>query len=87
MASCPHGGHEWVEQPSPAAGSPSRCAGIVDLLAAIREGRPHRASGELALHVLDALESLRRSARTGRMVRLRTTCRRPEPCQASPEVR
>jgi predicted dehydrogenase len=73
------GSDEWVSEPVPAVGAQSRCAGVEDMAAAIREGRPHRASGELALHVLDVMESLRRSAATGRVVDLRTTCARPEP--------
>src|SRR5262249_21783330 len=73
------GSDKWDVEPSSAAGAQSRCAGVEDMVAAIREDRPHRVSGELALHVLDAMESLRRSARTGRMVDLSTTCGRPEP--------
>jgi predicted dehydrogenase len=77
--SCRHDRREWVQEPPVEAGGQTRCAGLEDMLAAIEERRPHRASGELALHVLDAMESLRASARSGRMVRLRTTCARPEP--------
>lgn len=80
--SCRHDRREWVEEPPVAAGGQSRCAGLEDMLAAMAEGRAHRASGELALHVLDAMESLRASARSGRFVRLRTACARPEPLQA-----
>jgi predicted dehydrogenase len=73
----------WTDVPAGAAGGRSRCAGVEDMAAAIRKDRPHRASGELALHVLDAMESLRRSAATGRMLRLRTTCERPAPLRAA----
>lgn len=53
-------GGEWAELPS---GGPEihRGYGVVDLALALREGRPHRASGELALHVLDVMEALVRS--------------------------
>lgn len=79
VASCRHGGREWVVEAPLGRGGQTRCAGIEDMAAAMSEGRPHRASGELALHVLDAMESLRRSAATGRVVRLRTTCEQPPP--------
>jgi predicted dehydrogenase len=79
VASCSHGRREWIDEPHVAAGGQSRCVGIEDMSAAIGDGRPHRASGELALHVLDVMESLHRSERSGRVVSLRTTCARPEP--------
>ncbi|WP_368074137.1 Gfo/Idh/MocA family protein [Agrococcus sp. SGAir0287] len=47
-----------------------RGIGIVDMVRAIREGRPHRASGELALHVLEAMIAIDESIRTGRAVTL-----------------
>ena len=36
----------------------ARGLGIEDLAVALREDRPHRASGELALHVLETAESI-----------------------------
>lgn len=47
-----------------------RGIGIVDMVRAIREGRPHRASGELALHVLEAMLAIDESIRTGQPVAL-----------------
>ena len=41
------------------------------------EGRPHRASGELALHVLDVMESVQEASESGQYVQVRTTCPRP----------
>jgi predicted dehydrogenase len=81
VASRRHGAPEWVEEAQVAQGNPTRCAGIVDMVSAIREGRPHRASGELGLHVLDVMESLRRSGETRSVTELSTTCDRPEPGQ------
>lgn len=40
-----------------------RGAGVEDLVVAILEGRPHRASGELAAHVLGVLEQILESVR------------------------
>jgi predicted dehydrogenase len=36
----------------------SRGTGVLEMARAIREGRPHRASGELAFHVLDTMISI-----------------------------
>jgi predicted dehydrogenase len=53
-----------------------RMVGVLDMAAAIRDHRPHRASGELAMHVLEALE---RSSIEPRHLRIETTGERPEP--------
>lgn len=56
-----------------------RGTGVADLAYATRRrGRPLRASGALACHVVEAMEALDRAA-TGRAVRLRSTCDRPAP--------
>ena len=49
-----------------------------DTLARSR-GRPHRASGDLALHVLEVMEALERSSVEGRRIRVATICERPAP--------
>jgi len=56
-----------------------RILGVLDMARAIREARPHRANGDLALHVLEVLEALERSSLEGRRVRIETICERPEP--------
>jgi len=56
-----------------------RSVGLVDMAMAIRQGRPHRASGDLALHVLEVLEALEVSSRSGQFVSIRSRCDRPEP--------
>ncbi|WP_422074998.1 Gfo/Idh/MocA family protein [Tranquillimonas rosea] len=56
-----------------------RGLGLADMAAGIAEGRPHRASGALALHALDVMESLPASAASGTAVTLSTTCERPAP--------
>lgn len=55
-----------------------RIVGLLDMAAAIRRDRPHRASGELALHVLEVLEAIERAAMEGRHVMIESGCRRPE---------
>ena len=56
-----------------------RMVGLVDMAMAIRNNRPHRASGEMALHVLEVLEAFEASSRSSRFVTVHTRCARPEP--------
>ncbi len=56
-----------------------RMLGVLDMAQAIREGRPHRANGDLALHVLEVLSALERSSVEGQRIRIETICDRPEP--------
>lgn len=56
-----------------------RMVGVLDMACAIAAGRPHRASGELALHVLEVLEALERAAVEGRRLRIESSTDRPEP--------
>lgn len=57
----------------------SRGLGVADLALAVRTGRAPRASGELAYHVLDIMESLLDAARLARHVDVASTCERPAP--------
>jgi predicted dehydrogenase len=54
-----------------------RSIGVADMAAAIQANRPHRASGALALHALEAMEAFQTSADEGRRVKLETTVERP----------
>jgi predicted dehydrogenase len=56
-----------------------RMIGLVDMAMAIAQKRPHRASGELALHVLEVLEAFENSSRMGRVIDIATRCAQPEP--------
>jgi hypothetical protein len=56
-----------------------RGIGVADMAAAIDAGRPHRASGELAMHVLDVMLAFEESSRAGRAVAVGTSCDRPAP--------
>jgi len=55
-----------------------RIIGLLDMAAAIRAGRPHRASGMLALHVLEVLDAFERSSIEGCHIAIETPCDRPE---------
>lgn len=56
-----------------------RGTGLADLADALAAGRPHRASGEVARHVLDVMLTLLDSAKEGRTLDIGSTCARPEP--------
>ncbi len=73
-------GDEWRDIPMPAVNIPQqRGIGLADMLSATVAGRAHRASGELALHVLELMTSALRSSDEGRRIELTTTCERPAP--------
>ncbi len=55
----------------------SRGIGIADLAAALETGRPHSASGELALHVLDVMLAVQDASERGRHVIVEAPCGRP----------
>jgi len=57
----------------------SRGIGVADMAYAIRSGRPHRASGELARHVIDITLGIFEASSTGRHVATSTRCERPAP--------
>jgi predicted dehydrogenase len=54
-----------------------RGVGLADMVAAIHDNRPHRCNGELALHVVDVLFSILRSAEEKQFVSLQTRCEKP----------
>jgi predicted dehydrogenase len=53
--------------------------GLADMARAIETDRPHRASGELAFHVLEIMESVIRAGATHTVVELASTVERPAP--------
>ena len=56
-----------------------RGLGVLDLVSAIREDRPPRASGQLAAHVLEVLLALQTSAQGAGRIAVRSTAERPAP--------
>lgn len=57
----------------------SRGLGVADMAKAILTGKPHRAGGELACHVLEAMHAFGESSEAGAHIMLKTECARPEP--------
>ncbi|MGL4494965.1 MAG: Gfo/Idh/MocA family protein [Beijerinckiaceae bacterium] len=72
-------GGEWETKPHTHAHTDGefRSIGVADMAAAILANRPHRASGALALHALEAMEAFQISSNEGRRVMLETTVERP----------
>jgi predicted dehydrogenase len=71
---------QWAEVPvSRGPTRQSRGIGLADMACAIQGGRPHRANGELAYHVLDVMHSLLEASLAGRHVEVTSACSRPEP--------
>ncbi|MGO2362201.1 MAG: Gfo/Idh/MocA family protein, partial [Brachybacterium tyrofermentans] len=58
---------EWIEVPQEGVVA-GRGTGLLDMVRAIAEGRPHVASGELGYHVLDVMLSAEESAASGEFV-------------------
>lgn len=57
----------------------SRGIGVADMAHAIVSGRPHRANGDLAYHVLDIMHGFHDASSSGCHYELKSTCKRPEP--------
>jgi predicted dehydrogenase len=55
----------------------SRGIGVADMAYALIEGRPQRASGAMAYHVLDLMHAFHDASREGRHIDLMSTCDRP----------
>lgn len=60
----------------------TRGTGVLELARAIRGDRPHRASGELAFHVVDTMVSIAESADTGEFVAVQSSAPTVEPLPA-----
>ena len=72
------GDAEWQDVPLRAGFSEqSRGIGLADMVLAARAGLPHRASGELAVHVVDVMQAVHDASDTGAAVSLTTACARP----------
>lgn len=78
------GDKEWAEVPlTHGYAENSRGIAIADMAAAIAEGRPHRASGEIAYHVLDIMHAFHDASENGRHIDLESSCGRPAAMSAS----
>ncbi|GGF68587.1 oxidoreductase [Paenibacillus albidus] len=72
------GENEWTEQPLlPGYDQNTRGIGPADMAYAIRSGREHRASGELAYHVLEAMWAFHDSSDSRQFYDMQSSCSRP----------
>jgi len=72
------GGFSEVPLTHPYAAN-SRGLGVADMAYAIQTGRPHRASGALAYHVLDIMQSIDEASQGERYITLTSGVERPAP--------
>ena len=71
---------DWQEVPlTHAYDEQARGIGVADMARGLQTGRPHRANGDMAYHVLDLMHAFHDSAESGRHVRLKSKCSRPAP--------
>ena len=69
---CATGSTDWTTIQTPQATS-TRGTGALEMARAIRENRPHRAQGELAYHVLDAMSAISESVDSGNFVNVESS--------------
>ena len=73
-----HDAREWREMPLTSdLVEDWRGLGLADMALAMRDGRLHRASGDLAYHVLDTMHAILDASHEGRHVDLTSNCERP----------
>jgi predicted dehydrogenase len=71
-------GKGWVDVPlTHGYTDNSRGIAVADMAYALRSGRPHRASGELAYHVVDLMESFHDASDKGLHINIESTCAKP----------
>jgi predicted dehydrogenase len=76
------GDSDWQELPIEGTEA-GRGIGVLDMARGLRTGAPHRASGALALHVLDVMSAISDSAERGSFVAIGTLPQKIEPLPAS----
>ena len=59
-----------------------RGVGVSDMAYAINKKGSFRPNGELAFHVLDVMQSIHESAKSGRKIKLESSCEKPKPMPA-----
>jgi predicted dehydrogenase len=69
---------DWTVIPAEGAAA-GRGTGVVDMVRALRDGTGHRASGEIALHVLEMMTAIERSAASSAFEPVLTRCAAPAP--------
>ncbi len=74
---------EWKEMPFTHSNDKnSRCLGVADMASSIISGRKHRASSDLAYHVLDIMHTIHEASDQKVHLKLKSVCDRPAPIPA-----
>lgn len=73
------GDSEWREVPLTHSAEVGRGIGVADLAYAIRYGRPQRASGQLAYHVLDVMHAFQDASESNRHIVIQDQVEKPAP--------
>ena len=76
------GDGDWEDVPLRFDATMGRGVGLAEMVDAMRSDRPHRASGELAFHVLDVLLALQEATTSGRVEPIGSRAERPAPVGA-----
>jgi predicted dehydrogenase len=75
-----HGEENWSEIPlTHGFAENGRGLGVADMAYAIMNSRQHRASGELACHVLETMHSILEASNKGEHITISSSCERPAP--------
>lgn len=69
---------EWRQIPHTHSDTVQRGIGVADMAFGLRNNRPHRASGELAYHVLEAMLAVRTASEKGAHIILESTVKKPK---------
>jgi predicted dehydrogenase len=70
-------GDEGFQTASTTHPNNARMIGVVDMVQAIQDNRPHRVNGDLALHTLEVMLAFEASSKSGQNIEMKTTCERP----------
>jgi predicted dehydrogenase len=73
------GTKEWEDVPLTHSAEVGRGIGVADLAYGLVSGRPHRASGELAYHVLDVMHAFEESSASNHHIDITSSVPRPAP--------
>jgi predicted dehydrogenase len=74
---------EWEKVPLTHNDQIRRGVGIADMAFSEKKRRPvHRMNGEMALHIVEVMESFHKSSSAGRRMSLKSTCAKPKPLPA-----
>lgn len=77
-------GDDWREIPLTHPSEIGRGTGVADMAYAIRSGRPHRASGDLAYHVLDIMAAFDEASQTGQHIQIASAATTTQPAPLPP---